>query len=151
MEVISFTLGLSLALLPIENKRGRVYAKAQASRFGAIVEDMTEMGFAFATEHFGTFYAMLGIQPSDDTIRQWLPETGPAAARFILHFRVKQRVVAAHATIHATVMAIPILACEWCFCTTLPTYAELLGGEFGAPFICRFLDLIRHYTSFKIG
>ncbi len=85
-EVVLFTL----SLLPIENKCGGVYAIAQSGRFRAIVEDMTEMGFASVTKHLDAFHAMSGVHPFDHTIRLMrLPEAGPATAGFKLHPRIK--------------------------------------------------------------
>lgn len=60
---------------------GRVHAVAQAGRFGAIVEYMTQVGAATAAIHFGAHHAVTFVFRFFYIVFfDRLPETGPAGA-----------------------------------------------------------------------
>lgn len=109
---------------------------------------MSEVRLAMVAQHLFAYHAMLSVGAGGEAV--WLvrlPETGPAAAGFKLYFRIKQRVVAAHAAVDAAIMAIPVFAGEWRFCTALAAYVKLFGREFFAPCFDRFFNWGCHKTS----
>ena len=120
--------------MPIEHQRSRVDAVAQAGRFGTVFEDMAEMCITATAQDFSALQPMPGILFLRDAVRLIrLPEAGPAAAGIVFHHRIEQNIAAAHATIQAAVMTIPIGTRKRRFGATLTAYLILLRGKFFAP------------------
>src|SRR4051812_28531940 len=95
----------------LQLQRRGVHAITEAGRLWAIVEDVTKMTFAACTQNLGAVHEKLAIGFRLNRLRRnRRVETRPAAARFVLRFRIKKFLTAACALVNALLVTVRILA-----------------------------------------
>ncbi len=111
-----------------------VHAKALISGWWAIVEYMTKMRVAATTEHLSATHAMRGIALVPYTARtEGFEEAGPAAAAGKLSIRLKERIAANCAVVHALRVCFVVFAGEGIFGTLIAGYIVHLGRQYLLP------------------
>src|SRR5690606_33934982 len=85
-----------------EAQRRGIHAVTQSGRLGAVVEHVAQVRIATCTCDLGADHAEAEVAALAHVFGgDWLPEAGPAGARFELGGRIVQRRVAAQAAEHA--------------------------------------------------
>lgn len=96
----------------LEFQRCAVHTVAKACRLRTIVEDMAKMRIALAASHLAAGTETVVSHALDVLSGNRLPEAWPTGAGLELCLRTEQGVTAAHATVQAFGMVVPILSSE---------------------------------------
>jgi hypothetical protein len=130
-------------------KRGGIHAVAQASRFWAVVENVSEVRVASLAEHFVSLHSVTVISLADDIgFRDWRPEAWPASTRLKFCIGFEEVIVATDAPVNAFLVIVPILTGEGAFSAFASGYFVLFTGELLFPFGVCLDDLFAHNKSF---
>ena len=120
-----------------EAQGGGVHAVTQSRRFGAIVEDVTEVRIAFGARDSGTNHPESTVANLRHIFfGDRLPEARPARAGIEFRSRIKQRIVAADAAVQSLLVQVPVLAGEGQFGVGLPRNVISIRRQLLAPLIC---------------
>ena len=135
----------------LEIQRSRIHAIAQASRGGAVFEDMAEVGAAIGAVHLGAgapeAFVHFGAH-SAGSLR--IEKRGPAGAAVVFGFGVKQRLVATNAGVDAVSLVVGVFAGEGALggFVARNVKGQRLSAFFAqlfAPLVISFLDfVVRH-------
>jgi hypothetical protein len=113
----------------------RVHAVAQAGRFGAVVEDVTEVSVAPGADGFDAGHAVAGVPVFDDGLLvHRLPEGRPARAAVELGVRSEEGQVATGAVVRALRVVVPVLARKRPLGPLLAQDVKLVRRQHLAPF-----------------
>src|SRR2546421_10050546 len=104
----------------------------------AVVENMTEMGIAFAAADFGAFHSERAIRFFGHIFFfNRFGETGPAAAAIEFIERREERFAADNVDINTGPMIVPILVAKWRLGPALLSDTILFGRQFLFQFLRR--------------
>lgn len=107
-------------------QRGRIHAVTKSRRGRAIGEDVSQMGVATATEYFGAGHGLAVILVFlDGLLVDRLEKTGPAGPRVEFRLGIKERLVAANASINAVGLCVPIGSRKRALRPLLPRHSKL--------------------------
>ena len=113
-----------------EAERGGVHAVAEASGFGAVVEDVAEVGVAFGAGDRGADHAESCVTDFGHVLfGDGSPEAGPSGARVEFRGGVEERVVAADAAVDAFVVQVPVFSGKGDFSVGVAGDVEDAGAE----------------------
>jgi hypothetical protein len=113
----------------------RVHAVAEARGGWSVVENVPQVGIAFATGDCGAIHTERLITNLDDVLLgNRFPKAGPASSRVELGVGAKEGVVATDATEDSVIVEIPRAAGVGSLGRGLPSYRVGDGGELLTPF-----------------
>src|ERR1700683_5061318 len=124
---------------------GGIYAEAKARGLRAVVEDVAQMSFAAAANHFLAGHAVAAVGFRADTVfPSGLPEAGPAGAGMEFRVRSEKRLSAANANVRARRFRIHIRPRERRLCTLPACHLILLRRELPFPVGLCLLQFLVH-------
>jgi hypothetical protein len=132
-----------------EAQRGGIHAVAEVGWFGAVVEDMAEVGIAFGAGNRGADHAEGCVADFGYVFAgDGCPEAGPSCTRFEFRGGIEQRIVTAKAAVDAFVVQVPVFSRESDFGVGVARDVEGSGTELLAPLVGR-LDNLRDLHFFQ--
>src|SRR5258708_8899971 len=117
----------------LECESDAVHAIAQAGRFGAVVEDVTQMAATAAAVNCGSHHAEGRVPDRPDSPLDRRPEAWPAGSAVVLRGRGEQVEVTARASEVASPLLVQQRAGEGALGPALAQHCKLVGRQALAP------------------
>src|SRR5712672_1086793 len=126
----------------LECESGAVHAIAQAGRFGAVIEDVTQMAATAAAVNCGSHHAEARVPDRPDSPLDRRPEAWPAGSAVEFRGRGKQVEVTSRAGKVTSPLLVQQRAGEGALGPALAQHRKLVGRQELAPLGVRMRDLV---------
>jgi len=135
-----------------EVERSGVHAVTQACGTWAIVEDVAKVRIALGTLYFRTRHAKTSVHRGFNIfLRDRRPEARPTGTGLKLRIGREQGVSAAHATIQAMLVIVPVLPGKGPLRSSMPGDLELLRRQLFFPLTIALMNLFHFHHSLTLA